>query len=194
LKRTSDSGIRLKSPAGVMLVVAVIGLAVNVAGLFILRQGAESSLNLKGAYFEVLSDMLSSLGVIAAAVIIWRTGWVYVDPLVSAGIGLFILPRTWNLIREAVGILLEGTPSDINLAAVRDTLLALPGVEDVHDLHIWTLTSGLRALSAHSVVTDTRFTDSLLANARKVLQDRFNIAHVTMQLETRPCEGGQRHA
>lgn len=176
-----------------MLLVAGIGLLVNFASMFILRDGAESNLNMKGAYFEVLSDMLSSVGVIAAAIVIWRTGWVYADPLVSAGIGLFILPRTWKLIQEAVGVLLEGTPSDIDLGAVRDALGSLDGVQDVHDLHVWTLTSGVRALSAHCVVPDNRFTESLLSSGRRMLDEEFKIEHVTLQFETRPCADVQRH-
>lgn len=175
---------------GAMLVVAVVGLVVNLAGLFILREGAGSSLNVKGAYFEVLSDLLSSIGVIAAAIIIWRTGWRYADPLVSAGIGLFILPRTWVLLREAVGVLLEGTPADINIASVQAALAALPGVRDVHDLHVWTITSGIRALSAHCLVADDQFNSSVLASARETMAERFNIAHVTIQVESRPCSQG----
>src|SRR6185295_20104933 len=103
-----------------------------------LRSGSRHSLNVKGAYFEVLSDMLSSLGVIVAALVMWTTGWYYADPLVSAGIGLFILPRTWSLLREAVHVLLEGTPSDINLATLRESIGTIPGVAGVHALHVWT--------------------------------------------------------
>lgn len=179
--------------AGTMLVVATVGLAVNIAGLFILKEGAESSLNVKGAYFEVLSDMLSSIGVIVAALIIWQTGWPYADPIVSAGIGLFILPRTWKLMQEAIGILLEGTPSDVNLAAVRVALCDLEGVRDVHDLHVWTLTSGVRAMSAHCVVENGRLDGSIVDGARQVMAKDFNVDHVTIQLERQPC-GGQRHA
>lgn len=175
---------------GAMLVVAAIGLGVNVAGLFILREGADTSLNVKGAYFEVLSDLLSSVGVIVAALIIWRTGWRYADPLVSAGIGLFILPRTWILLREAVGVLLEGTPVDIDIAGVRAALAELPGVRDVHDLHVWTITSGVRALSAHCLVVDDRFGQSVLAKAKDVMATRFKIGHTTIQVETRPCGHG----
>lgn len=169
---------------GTMLVVAGIGLIVNVVGLFVLRGGAQSSLNVKGAYFEVLSDMLSSLGVIIAALVIWRTGWRYADPLVSAAIGLFILPRTWNLISEAIGVLLEGTPATISLPDVRNTLAGLPGVLDVHDIHVWTLTSDVYALSAHCVVIDPRFSEPLLARAREMMRETFNVSHVTLQVES----------
>lgn len=179
---------------GTMLVVAGIGLIVNIVGFFVLRGGAQSSLNVKGAYFEVLSDMLASLGVIIAALVIWRTGWRYADPLVSAAIGLFILPRTWNLISEAIGVLLEGTPATISLSDVRNTLAGLPGVLDVHDLHVWTLTSDVYALSAHCVVIDRRFNEPLLARAREMMRENFNVSHVTLQVESKPCGDAERHA
>lgn len=167
----------------VMLLIAVIGLVVNIAGLFILRAGSAQSLNLKGAYFEVLSDMLTSIGVIIAGVIMWTTGWYYADPLVSAGIGLFILPRTWILLREAVGVLLEGTPSDINLAALREAMRSIVGVAGVHDLHVWTLTSGVNALSAHVVLADGTSHDALLKAIQQRVTADFKIAHVTVQVE-----------
>jgi len=124
-----------------MLAVATLGLAVNVAGLLLLRGGSEASLNMKGAYFELLSDMLTSVGVIVAGVVMWTTGWYYADPLISAGIGLFIFPRTWALMREAVGVLLEGTPVGVDIASLRERIGATPGVVGVHDLHVWSLTS-----------------------------------------------------
>lgn len=189
---------RFQTPAqiesGAMLAVAAVGLLVNVIGMALLKRGADTSLNLKGAYFEVVADMLSSLGVIAAALVISWTGWVYADPLVSAAIGLFILPRTWALIREAVGILLEGTPSDLNLADVRQSLGSLPGVTDVHDLHVWTLTSGVRALSAHCVVSEIQLHASLPAAARELAQRRFRVGHVTLQVESASCKRPQDHA
>ena len=113
--------------SGMMLLVAFVGLIVNIIGIYLLRSASEESLNMKGAYFEVLSDMLTSIGVIVAGVIMLTTGWYYADPLISAGIGLFILPRTWMLLRDAVGVLLEGTPSDINLAALREAISGLLG-------------------------------------------------------------------
>lgn len=187
---------RLKNPPEVhgtlMLGVAAIGLAVNVAGVFLLRAGAAESLNVKSAYFEVFSDMLTAIGVIVAAIVMLRTGWYYADPLISAGIGLFILPRTWLLLREAVGVLLEGTPSDVNLAAVRKRLGAVPGVKDVHDLHVWTLTSGVHAMSAHLVVIDDRLHNDILTAAHETLAHDFKIAHATVQIECdgwRDCEG-----
>jgi cobalt-zinc-cadmium efflux system protein len=176
-----------------MLFVAVIGLVVNIAGIFILRAGSTESLNLKGAYFEVLSDMLTSIGVIIAGVIMWTTGWYYADPLISAGIGLFILPRTWMLLREAVGVLLEGTPSDVNLTAVRGALEKTAGVAGVHDLHVWTLTSGVNAMSIHVVLADGAAHDDVLTAVQQRVTKDFPIAHVTVQVEAQGCEASETH-
>ncbi len=135
--------------------------------------------------------MLTSVGVIVAGVIMWTTGWYYADPLISAGIGLFILPRTWMLLREAVGILLEGTPSGVNLTAIREEVGRLPGVREIHDLHVWTLTSGVNAMSAHVVVVYTGMDDAVLSAVHDLITKNFPIAHVTVQVERegwRECE------
>lgn len=177
--------------SGTMLIVAAIGLVINIAGIFILRKGSKDSLNMKGAYFEVLSDMLTSIGVIIAGVIMLTTGWYYADPLISAGIGLFILPRTWMLLREAVGILLEGTPSGVNLTAIREAVGRLSGVTEMHDLHVWTLTSGVNAMSAHVVVVDPAMHGEVLSAVHDVITKNFPIEHVTVQIERvgwRDCE------
>lgn len=166
-----------------MLAIAVFGLVVNVAGVFILRAGSKESLNMKGAYFEVLSDMLTSVGVIVAGVIMLTTGWYYADPLISAGIGLFIFPRTWALLRDAVGVLLEGTPSDVNMTALRDRLSAIEGVEEIHDLHVWSLTSGLNALSVHAVLSEGSEHDNILESIHKACKSEFHVEHVTAQIE-----------
>ena len=176
-----------------MLLVAVIGLAVNIVGIFILRGGSTESLNLKGAYFEVLSDMLTSVGVLIAGVIMWTTGWYYADPLISAGIGLFILPRTGKLLREAVGVLLEGTPSDINLTALREAISKVDGVADVHDLHVWTLTSGVNAMSVHVVLEDGSSHDNVLAATQRCATSSFKIAHATVQVEGKDCAEWETH-
>lgn len=187
---------RFRDPPAVesvaMLVVAGIGLLVNVTGIVILRRGARESLNLRGAYFEVLSDALTSVGVIVAAIIMITTGWYYADPLISAAIGLFILPRTWVLLRESVGILLEGTPSDVNLGEVREVLAAVPGVVGVHDLHVWSLTSGVNAMSAHVVIPDLDDSGDMLTELRDRARD-LNIAHVTIQLEPPSWESRETH-
>lgn len=176
-----------------MLVVGTIGLLVNVAGVLILRGSAQQSLNVKGAYFEVLSDLLTSIGVIVAGVVMLTTGWYYADPLISAGIGLFILPRTWTLLREAVGVLLEGVPTDVDLARVREAIVTLPGVESMHDLHVWSLTSGTNAMSAHVVVIEgTAYAEVLARVHQRVTQD-FPIAHATIQVEPPGWERQETH-
>lgn len=179
--------------SGAMLAVAAVGLAVNIVGIYLLRAASEESLNMKGAYFEVLSDMLTSIGVIVAAFIMLTTGWYYADPLISAGIGLFILPRTWMLLRDAVGVLLEGTPSDVNLTALRDAIIGIPCVADVHDLHVWSLTSGVNAMSAHVVLDNGEASDNLLTRIRQRITSDFTIAHVTIQVEMIPCGDSEAH-
>ena len=166
-----------------MLVVGGVGLAVNIAGALILRESAKASLNLKGAYFEVLSDLLTSIGVIIGAVIMMTTGWYYADPIVSAAIGLFILPRTWAMLREAVGVLLEGTPSDVNIESVRSAIAAVPGVNGVHDLHVWSLTSGTNALSVHVIVADGSAHSEILAEVHRRVATDLPIGHATVQIE-----------
>jgi cobalt-zinc-cadmium efflux system protein len=179
--------------SGAMLIVAVIGLGVNIAGMLLLRETSSQSLNMKGAYFEVLSDMLTSIGVIVASVIMLVTGWYYADPLISAGIGLFILPRTWILLREAVGVLLEGTPSDVNLTAVREAIGNVSGVDGVHDLHVWTLTSGVNALSVHAVLSNGASHDDVLVAVQRCVTSNFKIAHATVQVETQGCAEWETH-
>ncbi|BBL79066.1 MAG: cation diffusion facilitator family transporter [Actinomycetota bacterium] len=168
---------------GWMMVVAVIGLAVNLVGMFILVKGAGESLNVKGAYLEVLGDTLGSIGVIVASLIIIFTGWYPADPIIGVGIGLFIIPRAYNLLKESVNVLLEGTPKDLDLGEVREALEKLPGVVRVHDLHAWTITSGMNAMSGHLVVEDMNRSSDILTGAQKLLHDRFDIEHSTIQIE-----------
>lgn len=178
---------RFKNPPAVqsagMLAVAAIGLAINVAGVFILRSGSKESLNMKGAYFEVLSDMLTSVGVIIAGIIMLTTGWYYADPIISVGIGLFILPRTWTLLKDAVVVLLEATPYDVNVASLRETLTKIEGVAEIHDLHVWSLTSGVNALSVHAVLAAAAEHDDVLERVHNCCTHEFKIAHVTAQTE-----------
>lgn len=178
---------------GAMLAVAVVGLAVNIIGARMLAPASEESLNMKGAYFEVLSDLLTSIGVIVAALIMLATGWYSADPLISAGIGLFIVPRTWTLLRDAVGVLLEGTPSDVNLPAVREALGKVQGVGGVHDLHAWSLTSGVNALSAHVVMSPGPAADEVLIQARAAILSNFPISHVTLQIEPAGLAEAETH-
>ena len=168
---------------GWMLVVAVVGLAVNLVGIFILMRGAGESLNVRGAYLEVLGDTLGSVGVIVASVIIIFTGWYPADPIIGVGIGLFIIPRAYSLLKEAVNVLLEGAPKGLKLEEVRASLQGIPGVIRVHDLHAWTITSGMNAMSGHLVVEDMGGGGDILAQAQKVLHDEYDIEHTTIQLE-----------
>ena len=188
---------RFRAPPDVaaapMLAVASLGLVVNVAGVLLLRGGSRESLNLKGAYFEVLSDLLASIGVIIAAGIMWLTRWYYADALISAAIGLFILPRTWALLRETVGILLEGTPRGVDLAKVREAVARLDGIADVHDLHVWTLTSGLNAMSVHVVLRDISRADAVRVAIRSAVERPFSIHHLTVQAESAICPDQETH-
>ncbi len=173
--------------SGPMILIALIGLGVNLVSAWLLHRGSGESLNVRGAYLEVLSDMLGSLGVLVAGAIIFFTGWPYADPLFSVAIGLFIIPRTWRLVSEAVTVLLEGTPARIDLDEVREALTAVPGAADVHDLHVWSLTTGLDAMSGHVVLSGDQESDSVLTALTKLLNDRFAIAHTTIQVEETPC-------
>ena len=169
--------------AGPMLTIAIIGLGVNLASMWLLHKGADESLNLRGAYFEVLGDAIASLGVIAAALIIQWTGWTLADPLISGAIGLFILPRTWALLKDAVGVLIEGTPADVNIAALRESLSQIEGVAGVHDLHVWSLTSGVNAMSVHAVLAEESEHEEVLARVHERCTKNFKISHVTVQTE-----------
>ncbi|MCY1017877.1 cation diffusion facilitator family transporter [Pyxidicoccus sp. MSG2] len=192
-----EAWVRFRSPPTVasaeMVGVAALGLVVNIAGLLILRGGTTESLNMKGAYFEVLSDLLASLAVLLAGAVMWVTGWYSADPLISAAIGLFILPRTWRLLREAVGVLLEGTPATVNLMALREAIQAVPGVESVHDLHVWSLTSGVNAMSVHVVRRDASLSDEVLHAVQTCVRSGFEVAHLTVQVEARGCEATEVH-
>lgn len=167
-----------------MMIVAAIGLAVNILSAWFLHRAAGESLNMRGAYLEVLSDTLGSLGVIIAGAVMALTGWYYADPLFSAAIGLYILPRTWKLLREAVAILLEGTPTHINLADLERQMASVPGVQEVHDLHVWTISSGLDAMSGHVVVARQEESTAILGQLCELLRERFQLGHVTIQIET----------
>jgi cobalt-zinc-cadmium efflux system protein len=169
-----------------MLVVAVVGLVVNLVSLWILRKGAEESLNLHAAFLEVMSDALGSVGVIVAGLIMLASGWYYADPIFGVLIGLFILPRTWALLKQAVNVLLEGTPAHINLPAIEKAMLQVKEVAAVHDLHVWTITSGMEALSAHVVLREDRQPRSaavVLEAISALLKESFAIDHSTIQIE-----------
>lgn len=171
-----------------MLVVAAIGLVINFIAMKLLLAGKEQSLNVKGAYLEVWADMLGSIGVIAGAVVIMVTGWQWVDPLVAIGIGLWVLPRTWILLKETTQILLEGVPSGINMAELRAAIAATPGVAGVHDLHVWSLTSNDHSLSTHVELANGADFETVRTAVAKTLHDRYHIEHATIQVEREACE------
>lgn len=171
-----------------MLVVAGIGLVVNLVAMKLLSAGKDQSLNVKGAYLEVWADMLGSIGVIVGALVIMFTGWQWIDPLVAIGIGLWVLPRTWVLLRETTQILLEGVPRGIDLADLRAAIAATPGVAGVHDLHVWSLTSDDHSLSAHVELADGADFESVRTVVAKTLHDRYDIEHATIQTEREACE------
>lgn len=173
--------------SGPMVAVAVLGLVANAASMLVLRAGAKESLNLRGAYLEVLGDALGSVAVIVAGLVIAVTGWVRADVVASVVVALLILPRTWSLLREAVDVLLQATPKDVDLAQVRAHIEELPGVVGAHDLHAWTLTSGVPVLSVHVVVEEAVLADGgggrVLDALADCLGDHFDVEHCTFQLE-----------
>ncbi|NKX55025.1 cation diffusion facilitator family transporter [Arthrobacter mobilis] len=172
---------------GTMLLAAVLGAAANLVCLLILRGGQAESLNVRGAYLEVLGDLLGSLAVIAAAVVITLTGFRQADAIASILIAVMILPRAWSLLRDVVNVLLEATPKGVDVASVREHIQAAAGVVDVHDIHIWTITSGVPVFSAHVVVEDEALNadglDRVLDRLSSCLGDHFDTAHCTFQVE-----------
>jgi len=182
-----EAATRLGDPpdvdAGAVLVTGVLGLAVNVVAFLLLREGAAESLNVRGASLEVMADALGSVGVIVAATIVATTGWSVADPLVGAGIGLFILPRAVRLGADALRVLVQAAPRGLDVAQVGTTLASIPGVVDVHDLHVWTLTSDMDVASAHLMVAAGTDTHEVLDRARAMLIDRHHLHHATLQIE-----------
>lgn len=179
---------RLSAPpevaSGLMFAVALVGLGANTVSVFLLRDAQKGSVNMRGAYLEVMGDFLGSAAVIAAALLIAFTGWLQADAVASILIGLLILPRTFGLLREAVDVLLEATPKGIDLDEVRTHILQASGVIDVHDLHAWTITSGLNVVSAHVVLETGAEAPVVLDELCRCLSGDFDIEHSTFQLET----------
>lgn len=184
---------RLQSPEEIesttMLVVACGGLAVNFAMLSILHGGKDANLNLRGAWLHVLSDTLGSVGVILAAVCLRLFGWLWVDPVASILISLLIIHSSFALLRDAVAVLMESAPPSIPVQEVRRCLLEQPGVQDVHCLHVWTITTGLDSVSAHVVIEDPSVTTERLLELRNAITSRFPVEHITLQLEPE-CSAG----
>jgi cobalt-zinc-cadmium efflux system protein len=168
---------------GLMTIVAVAGFGANVASVALLHEGSSHSLNLKAAYLEVLSDALGALGVAVAAVVIGFTRWLWIDPLVSAGIGCLVLPRTISVLRQSAHILLEGTPREVDVTEVRERLLALPGVVELHDLHFWTLTSGIHSATVHIRAAHESPRGEVLRAVQTLLKEAAGVDHSTVQVE-----------
>jgi cobalt-zinc-cadmium efflux system protein len=170
--------------SGVMMIVASGGLVINIICAWILHGDHEKDLNMRGAWLHIMSDALGSVGAIIAGALMMFYGWYTADPLFSVLIGLLIIWSSWHLIRESVNVLLEGTPAHINLAAVEEAILETAGVQAVHDLHVWTITSGREALSAHVIHIEPISQPELLKELRSKLYDRFGVDHLTIQMET----------
>ena len=191
-----EAVLRLRNPepvgTGLMFIVAVAGLVVNIIAARMLHSSGESSLNVRAAYLHVLSDLLGSVGTVAAAVIVRWTGWLAADPVASLIMALLILRGAWRVVRESVDVLLESTPSHISLGSVRAQLEAIPGIESVHDLHVWTVTSGLVAMSAHAIVRESERHQHVLEHVHDAMR-LFGIEHVTVQLERQEMYERERH-
>jgi cobalt-zinc-cadmium efflux system protein len=179
--------------SGPMLLVAMGGLLINIACAWLLHGEHQHDLNLRGAWLHIMGDALGSVGAIVAGVLMSVYGWYTADPLVSVVIGLLIVWSSWSLIRVSTNVLLEGTPAHINLAAVEDAILKTDGVEDVHDLHVWTITSGREALSAHVVHAEAISQPRLLKELREKLYEKFGVDHLTIQMETPDFEDETFH-
>lgn len=183
-----------------MLIAAAIGGLANLVSLLLLRSGQKESLNVRGAYLEVLGDLLGSAAVIVAAVVIMLTDWFWVDQIASILIALLILPRAYSLLRDVVSVLLEASPKGVNVDEARAHMLAVPGVIEVHDVHAWTITSGVPAFSAHVIIADEAWNESayhaILDELKACLREHFGTDHSTLQIE--PAEhrrpGPHRHA
>ncbi len=178
---------RLLSPpeikSGIMLLVAIVGLAVNFICAYLLRRSRHTSLNVKGAYLHVVGDALSSVGAILAAILMLTKKWYLADPLTSFLVGALILYSSWRLVRDSVDILLEGTPGHIDLESVKRELCKVAGVESIHDLHVWTLTSGLHAMSCHAVLCGREDGHRILEELSCIVRSKFKVDHTTIQLE-----------
>lgn len=167
-----------------MILVAAIGLAVNLVGMKLLKVHAKDNLNIEGAYLEVLKDTLGSVSVILVGVIIFTTNFYLADPIISVGLAFYILPRTWSLMKKSINILMEGVPMNISYEEVKKAILQIKGVTGVFDMHIWTITSGMDAITAHVVVSDPSKSQTILKEISSILEKRFKITHTTIQIET----------
>ncbi len=178
---------RLDTPQPVegvlMLGIAAGGLVINLIGLAILHSGKDESLNIHGAWLHLLTDAMGSVAALVAGGLIWQFGWNWADPLASILIGLLVIYSSWNLLKQAIAILMESTPPHLNVDAVRSAMIVAPGVCGVHDLHIWTITSGMDSLSAHVVLLPGHEGNAALDSLRRILHEQFGIDHITIQIE-----------
>jgi cobalt-zinc-cadmium efflux system protein len=171
-----------------MMIVAVLGLVVNIIAAAILQGGHRHNLNLRGAFLHVVSDAVGSVGAIVAGVVMWTTGWYLADPIISVLISVLILFSSWSLVKDSLSVLMQAVPKGIRLEEVRQTIEAVEGVSAVHDLHIWAVTSDIFTLSAHAVVANGGDFHEVLNGIEDTLRERFNIEHTTIQLETESRE------
>jgi cobalt-zinc-cadmium efflux system protein len=171
-----------------MIGIAAGGLLVNLIALWILHAGRDDNLNMRGVWLHVLTDALGTVQAIVAGALIWGFGWQWADPVASVLISLLVIYSAWSLLKEATGVLMEGAPAHIDVNEVHTALAELPGILEVHDLHVWTITSGMESLSAHVVVEDRRFDCDVLTEIRATLHQRFGIHHITVQMETEAFE------
>ena len=187
-----EAYLRIKAPpeiqSNLMLAVAVVGLAVNLISMKVLRGGQDESLNVKGAYLEVWADMIGSIGVIVGAGLIKFTGWAWIDSAVAILIGLWVVPRTMTLLKSSINILLDGVPEDIDIEKVEATLRSVPGVKSFHDLHVWSVTSGKTTLTVHLVIEPAADGETqVLPVLRERLATDFQLRHITVQCEKVSC-------
>jgi len=188
---------RFQSPpevkSGLMLGVAVIGLAVNLLVTFWLRQEQKNNINVRSAFWHAMGDALASVGVIAGGVIMLATGWRIVDPIVSVVISLIILAAAWGILREGFRVILEASPKDVNVMALIETVQQVPGVKNLHDVHVWAISPELRAMNGHVLIEDTSLSEAALIREKieKVVKEKFGIEHTTLQLECRGCGDNQ---
>jgi cobalt-zinc-cadmium efflux system protein len=167
-----------------LIIVGTIGLVVNLVGMYILKGHANENLNIEGAYLEVLKDTLGSVGVVVVGVITSISEFYLVDPIISIGLAFYILPRIWSLMKKSINILMEGVPINISYEEVKKAILQIKGVTGVFDIHIWTITSGMDAITAHVVVSDPSKSQIILKEISSMLEKRFKITHTTIQIET----------
>jgi cobalt-zinc-cadmium efflux system protein len=190
VKRLTDP---IPIPTTAMLVVAILGLVVNLIGMRLLRSGSDNNLNVKGAYLEVWSDMLGSIGVLIAAGLIRWTGWMWIDSVVAVGIGVWVLPRTWTLLKESINVLLQGVPRNVDLDKLETSLRGVEGVTAIHDLHVWSLTSGKDVLSVHVVFDPSQRNEQQLLPDIETVARTAGIHHSTVQVEATRCGESDHH-